>query len=404
MNDKSNKYISDNRIKVNIKLPNDIIEIANEFKKHGKEIYVVGGAIRDYFQNKFPHDFDLVTNALPEESKQILNNFNVSDEQGKSFGVLRIYTKNEPEGYELASFRKDISFGRDTKGNDQKVEIGKSITIQDDSERRDLTINALYYDINNKEIIDLVGGVDDINNKIIRTVGNPIDRFNEDRLRILRIFRFSARTNSNIDRETEKALKIDNRLFGISNKEDVSKERIQEEFNKTIEHAKNDLSIMQRYVDLLSKFEMWKQMFGVNLKYNKNINVDVLNKSIIFYDLLKNNIFNNNLKKELIFKLKFDSKTTNELLFINSFISISIENIYNLTLLKNRFHITNDFIIELKNHYKLNSKLVSSFIKYSDAGFVVNGEDLIKLGFKGNDISVEKQRLETERFVNVFLK
>ena len=91
-----------------IPLPNDIIEISNAYIKAGKDIFLVGGAVRDFIQGVKPKDWDLVTNALPNESKDILKGFRVSDEQGKNFGVLRVYTKDEPEGYEIASYRRDI--------------------------------------------------------------------------------------------------------------------------------------------------------------------------------------------------------------------------------------------------------------------------------------------------------
>lgn len=173
--------LENNSIKIEMPLPYDIINISNQYIKNGKNIFVVGGAVRDFLQGKTPKDYDLVTNALPSESKKILNEFNVSDEQGKNFGVIRVYTKDEPNGYEIASYRKDISMGRDTKGNDQKVEMGNHITIEDDCMRRDLTINALFYNIEKKEIVDIVGGVNDIKNNVIKAVGNPIERFKEDR-------------------------------------------------------------------------------------------------------------------------------------------------------------------------------------------------------------------------------
>jgi len=174
-------------IQQEISIPKDVVEIAKAFHKAGKDLFVVGGVVRDFLQHKTPHDFDLVTNALPEETKKILKDWNVSDEQGANFGVLRIYTDDEPAGHEIATYRKDISKGRDNKGDDEKVEIGNHIKIEDDVLRRDLTINALFYDINNKEIVDLVGGIEDIKNNIIRTVGVPSERFGEDRLKLLKM-------------------------------------------------------------------------------------------------------------------------------------------------------------------------------------------------------------------------
>jgi len=131
-------------------IPNDVLKISEAYRKAGKDIFLVGGAVRDYIQGITPKDYDLVTNALIDESKEILKDFNVSDEQGKSFGVIRVYTKECPEGHEIASYRKDISGGRDTKGEEDKVEMGQHITMEDDCNRRDLTMNALYYDINKK--------------------------------------------------------------------------------------------------------------------------------------------------------------------------------------------------------------------------------------------------------------
>lgn len=95
------------KISTNIPLTNDIVEVSNAYIKAGKDIFLVGGAVRDFIQGKEPKDWDLVTNALPEESKEILKDFKLSDEQGKNFGVLRLYTKDEPEGYEIASYRID---------------------------------------------------------------------------------------------------------------------------------------------------------------------------------------------------------------------------------------------------------------------------------------------------------
>ena len=169
---KKYKQFLESKIPTTIELPKDIIKISNAYTNAGKEIFVVGGAVRDFILGKVSKDWDLVTNALPNESKEILKDFNVSDEQGKNFGVLRVFTEDEPTGYEIASYRRDISGGRDTKGDDQKVEIGGDVTIEDDCNRRDLSMNALFYDIKNKEIVDLVGGIDDINHfgDQIRTV------------------------------------------------------------------------------------------------------------------------------------------------------------------------------------------------------------------------------------------
>jgi len=393
---KYNEFILEKTMTANIPIPNDILKIAKLFRMAGKDIFVVGGAVRDFLQNKIPHDYDLVTNALPEESKRILKDWHVSDEQGKNFGVLRIYTDDEPLGYELATYRKDISFGRDTKGDDQKVEIGNHITIADDVKRRDISMNALFYDINKKEIVDLVGGIDDINNKIIRAVGNPADRFREDRLRILRILRFAARTNSTIDKLTHDAILSDNRLRNINAKENVSQERILEEWNKTMEHAQKDKSIMIRYISLLNKYNMWEQMFP-EMEINKNIDIEFIKNPIIFLDLFGD--IKPKIKK--LKELKFPDKLIKEMLFLQEYL-IS-DDVYNLAKLKKNYHIDDSLILDWSKHMNFDMKFTKSFIKYCNDGFIIDGLDLMEKGFKGAEIEKEKGRLENERFKNDFL-
>lgn len=393
---KYNEFILEKTMTANIPIPNDILKIAKLFRMAGKDIFVVGGAVRDFLQNKIPHDYDLVTNALPEESKMILKDWHVSDEQGKNFGVLRIYTDDEPLGYELATYRKDISFGRDTKGDDQKVEIGNHITIADDVKRRDISMNALFYDINKKEIVDLVGGIEDINNKVIRAVGNPADRFREDRLRICRIFRFAARTNSTIDKLTHEAILSDNRLRNINAKENVSQERILEEWNKTMEHAQKDKNIMKRYINLLNKYNMWEQMFP-GMEINKNIDIEYIKNPIIFLDLFGD--IKPKIKK--LKELKFSDKLIKEMIFLQEYL-IS-DDVYNLTKLKNNYHIDDSLILDWSKHMNFDMNFTKSFIKYCDDGFIIDGLDLMEKGFKGAEIEKEKRRLENERFKNDFL-
>ena len=416
MAEKLKKYLSfvtENTISAEITIPNDIKEISKEFTKAGKALYVVGGAIRDYLQEKVPHDFDLVTDAQPDETKQILKDWNVSDEQGKNFGVLRIFTEDEPLGHEIATFRKDISKGRDTKGDDDKLEIGQHITIEDDVKRRDLTVNALFYDINKKEIVDLVGGIKDIENNVIRAVGDPKERFKEDRLRILRVFRFAARAKGRkggiISPETSKAIRSDNRLRGINPKEDVSHERIHEEWNKVIEHAESGGNkILENYIRLLTEYDMWEQMYP-KLKITPNGFAPKPNFTLLFTNLLRDNDIRK-LKKYLVRDLKFSSKEINEIEFLlklekeldlhyDSYPdNIDVSSVYNLAKMKKSYHIDDELIIKY-----LGEEFYTPFIEYCNDGFVVNGNDLSAEGFKGVEIEKEKKKREAERFKNDYL-
>ena len=373
-------------------LPQDVIDISIEYIKNNKEIFVVGGAVRDFIMGIEPKDYDLVTNALPEESIKILKKFNVSDEQGKSFGVIRVFTKDEPEGYEIASYRRDISLGRDTKGDDQKVEMGKNVTMEDDCNRRDLAINALYYDIKNDKIIDLVGGIDDIKNNIIRAVGNPSERFIEDRLRICRIFRFASRTQSKIDTLTSESIKKDNRLRNVSVKEDVSQERIWDEFKKSFKQSKD----FNFYLNLLTEYDMWEEMFP-----NSNINKDFI-KSNNFLMILVN-LFKledtSKLEKKLVQDYKIESDLSKKIIFFINLFNFDSDNVFDIYKKKVQCGVSSYDIIPFFDTFK-NEADYNSLIKFSKYKPSVSSEELMKQGFKGKELGEEIKRIESEIFKN----
>jgi tRNA nucleotidyltransferase/poly(A) polymerase len=376
------------KISANIPLPNDIIIISNAYIKAGKDIFLVGGAVRDFIQGKEPKDWDLVTNALPEESKEILKGFKISDEQGKNFGVLRLYTKDEPEGYEIASYRRDISSGRDTKGDDQKVEMGKHITIFDDCMRRDLTMNALFYDIKNKEIVDIVGGVDDIRNGIVRAVGDPIQRFVEDRLRICRIFRFAARTGGSIDANTAKAIRNDNRLKGIGPKDDVSQERIFEEFRKAWKQSLN----FNDYLNFFTKFDMWDQVFP-----GANINTDFIKSTdfvVVIANLFKNEPLNG-LELKLVQDYKIEYDTTKKVIFLLSFSTLTPETAFEMYKKKVQCSIKDTTILEWIKVCSINDPVKIKFLEYKPS---TSAEELMAKGITGRDLGIKIKELEVENF------
>lgn len=384
---KYNDFVLEKIISIEMRLPKDIIEISDAFIKAGKEIFVVGGAVRDFLQKKDPKDYDLVTNALPEESKKILNGFKVSDEQGKNFGVLRVYTKDEPKGYEVASYRKDIAHGRDTKGDDPKVEMGNHITIEDDCMRRDLTINALFYDIKKKEIVDIVGGVDDIKNGIIKAVGNPMERFIEDRLRICRIFRFAARINGKIDEKTIEAIKKDHRLRGIGPKEDVSQERIWEEMIKAFKQAKD----YNYYLEFFTKFDMWNEVFpGSNINTNLVKSHDFI---VIFANLFKNEDINTLGKK--LKEYRIEDETAVKIIFLISLLNFNPDDVYNTYKRKYQSETKDSTILEWIKVNDIKDPLLIKFVDYKPT---ISAKELMDKGFKGKELGDKLKELETKKF------
>ena len=176
--------------------------------------------------------------------------------QGKAFGVVVVYTKEIPEGMEIATFREDIS-----KGRNPEVKLG--VTIEDDVKRRDITYNALFYDLDKREIIDLTGGKSDLESGITRMVGDPTERFDEDSLRILRAFRFASRYEHPLHKDTEKAIEKRKQLENIDPEtgemKRISQERVWEEMTKAWKQAKD----YNYYLNFFTKFDMWGVVFQV---------------------------------------------------------------------------------------------------------------------------------------------
>lgn len=179
--------------------------------------YVVGGSVRDHLLGRTPKDHDLATSATPDELVKIFKNAILT---GKKFGVIRLPpTEDAPEGIEITTFRKDSAYA-DHRHPKQVV----FSSPEEDALRRDFTMNALFYDSKTQRILDLVEGVKDIRAKVIRAVGNPHERFQEDALRILRAIRFVGALGFELESKTRAALHTHSRLLAR-----ISFERIRDE-------------------------------------------------------------------------------------------------------------------------------------------------------------------------------
>ena len=201
-------------------LDKDVKFILKQLNKNGTG-FLVGGAVRDKILNKDPGDYDFATDIEYSELKRIFADYNPK-EMGAHFGILMI--KVNGKSYEIAKFRKETGVYNSRYPKDIKFVK----TIEEDLARRDFTINSLAY---NEEtgIVDLYGGWNDIKKKVIRFVGNPKLRIEEDALRILRAFRFISKLGFNLDRKTAEAI-YKKRKFLTK----ISKERIFDELSKIL--------------------------------------------------------------------------------------------------------------------------------------------------------------------------
>ena len=209
-----------------IKIPDILKKMNKIFAQHGYKAYLVGGAVRDMLMGKEPHDWDVTTDATPE---QVMSIFRKVIPTGIAHGTVTVhFMKNE---IEVTTFRteSDYSDGR----HPDKVEYTGN--IEEDLSRRDFTINAIASYLGDGTITDPFHGRDDIKRKVIRTVGNPLERFSEDGLRPVRAVRFSAQLGFEIERETLKAISEPEILKKTSG---ISLERFRDELLKLMKAEK----------------------------------------------------------------------------------------------------------------------------------------------------------------------
>ncbi|MGC6425879.1 MAG: CCA tRNA nucleotidyltransferase [Akkermansiaceae bacterium] len=214
---------------------------ATVLRDAGHTVYFAGGAVRDRLLGKSPKDYDLATSATPEEVQAL---FKKSDAVGEHFGVIIV--KDTEDAVEVATFRTDGSY-KDGRHPD-KVFFS---TPEEDALRRDFTINGLFEDPFTGEVIDFVGGQEDLKNGILRAIGNPSERFQEDALRLLRAIRFATVTDFQLDQKTRDSVRENAHLLEL-----ISPERIQAEFSKIIESVNRS-----RGLDLLVETGLAKIFF-----------------------------------------------------------------------------------------------------------------------------------------------
>jgi poly(A) polymerase len=194
--------------------------VCNTLQRHGHQAFLVGGCVRDILLHREPADYDVATNATPAE---VLRLFPQSLDVGAHFGVVLI--RLDSQHVEVATFRSDLGYS-DGRHPDQVV---YSQTPEEDVQRRDFTINGLLMRHDTSEVLDFVGGRADLAAKIIRAIGEPSRRFTEDKLRMLRAVRFTARFGYAIEPETFAAIRKHASEIHI-----VSAERIREELTKLL--------------------------------------------------------------------------------------------------------------------------------------------------------------------------
>lgn len=212
-------FIGEEHINMKLAIPSSAEKILRILEENGYEAYVVGGCVRDSILGRRPDDWDITTSASPEQVKGL---FRKTVDTGLQHGTVTVLM--DKEGFEVTTYRVDGDYedGRHPK------EVMFTSSLEEDLKRRDFTINAMAYHPD-RGLVDLFHGLEDMENQVIRCVGNPMERFQEDALRILRAVRFSAQLGFTIEENTREGIRS-----LAPNLKNVSAERIQVELVKLL--------------------------------------------------------------------------------------------------------------------------------------------------------------------------
>ena len=282
-------------------IPGYIKDVMDALEKEGAISYVVGGAVRNLILDQDPHDYDIATDMTPDKVSSVLEGagFRLIDCNGLKHGTVVALSQGEP--VEITTFRTESGYS-DNRHPDQ---VSFANSIEEDVKRRDFTMNALYLGSDNM-VRDTVGGIADIEKKLIRAVGDPQKRFREDALRILRGIRFSSRLGFEIEEETAKAMKDTAHLLG-----EISPERIRSEMDGIVsglyapDAIRDNLDVLSVVIPGLKKMEGFDQrtphhdrdvlehtldtLAGIPDEEGKRD--EVLSYAAIFHDIAKPDVF-----------------------------------------------------------------------------------------------------------------
>ena len=359
----------------------------------GKEVAMfVGGCVRNHLQSKKIEDIDIATILTPDEVKKKLEHskFKIID-TGVEHGSVTVVIENKK--FELTTLRKDI------RTDGRHAEIETIDNWKEDSNRRDFTINAIYLNKKGK-IFDPQQGINDLNNKVIKFIGDPQTRIEEDFLRIIRFLRFSIQYNSSVEQTTVKAIKL--QLNGIKN---LSKERVLSELQKILKLENffkliNNKELLEIFCLVFPEFKKIDRLKNFSLIKNQIENSEILLLAILLVDLKSNHEY---------FSHKYKvSKKTHENLYLlgNKFRDSKLDKEFFKKKLKNNLYeiglknLKILFCLNLLDKKKITSKEINFFQvieKILIPKFPFDGKFLIKKGIQEGK-KIGKILKEAERF------
>lgn len=398
---------------------------------HGYEAFLIGGSVRDFIMGLPIGDIDITTNATPQQVEEVFKDFRVI-ETGLKHGTVTVLIDGEP--LEITTYRCEGAYS----DNRHPDSVTFSKALADDVVRRDFTMNGIAFDFKNG-FCDLVGGIEDIESKTIRCIGDAETRFREDALRILRALRFSAVLGFEIDENTKRAIHKCKELL-----KNISAERIREETVKLI-CGKNAYSVLTEFSDVvcvfIPEFESCVGFAQKNRHHIYDVYTHILKAmvgsqpnptirlALLFHDIGKPAVahfdekgeqhFYSHPKKsaeiteKIMTRLHFDNDTKNKVITLVKFhdspimlkdadkpdrkrlkrimSQIGKEMIFDLIEIKKcdnsaqnpKYYRGDDFYTET---IRIINEIISENECFSVKDLKINGNDLISLGFKGKEI------------------
>jgi poly(A) polymerase len=233
----------------------EALKVLYRLHRHGFLSCLVGGSVRDLLLGKVPKDFDVATNAHPHEIHALFKNSRII---GRRFRLVHVFFKGG-KVVEVSTFRSHSEFEETLTDDGEILKTDSFGTPQEDALRRDITINGLFYNIADFSIIDYVGGIAGLQKKIIRTIGDPDEKFKQDPVRMIRVIRHAARTGFHIEEKTHQAI--------LNNREEIRKcspSRVRDEFLRELKEgtAASSLRLMTETGLIFSLFPDLRRALG----------------------------------------------------------------------------------------------------------------------------------------------
>ncbi len=360
------------------------IEVIQKLRDAGHEALWAGGCVRDLLLEREAGDFDVATSARPEEVREL---FKRTLNVGAAFGVIIVLGKKSQGQIEVATFRADGEYLDGRRPNEVTF-----CSAEQDALRRDFTINGMFYEPIAKNVIDYVGGKQDLEAEVIRAIGNARDRFEEDKLRLLRAVRFAARLNFALEPETAAAVREMAVQINV-----VSAERIAEEMRKMLRHPHRAIAMqLCRDHELLNNVfpelasasdEQWAVVHGVIGRLEPSASFEVAMASLL-------SSLGKKAVSEICRRLKLANKESDAIVWLVEYIN-ALSNASEFSLAKLKRLLAKPLVRELialvtardEVSDKVDSAFCCDYLANTPADVIdptplLTGDDLIANGFK----------------------